>query len=150
MTQTLSDDMPDVITELPARCQDGYRLVPRGKARKLAIEQALMMPDPARSADAVWLGGDLTVEAGEHRLLVARGSAVVKLFRCEGQRLLQGLADRPAGAHRPLGVVREPGRCPFVLLAPFLGFEHLRCPRSGFAGERVRLLLTPLLPIETR
>jgi hypothetical protein len=69
-----NDDQPGFVADEPEHCHDFYRPIRPGQTYFLTIEQAVVCPDCVRPADAVRLSGGLTVEIGEDKLLVRRGS----------------------------------------------------------------------------
>jgi hypothetical protein len=65
---------PRFVAEEPEHCHDCYRFFRSGQRYFLTIEPAIMCPDCARIGEAIRLTGGLTVEVGEDRLLIRRGS----------------------------------------------------------------------------
>lgn len=96
MTDTPTDDQPGFVAEEPEHCHDCYRLIRRGQRYFLTIEQAVVCADCIRAEDAVRLAGGLTVEVGDDRLLVRRGSAWVEFLTREARHLVDALVEAAA------------------------------------------------------
>jgi hypothetical protein len=86
-------DLPGFAAQEPEHCHDCYRLIRRGERCFLTREQAIVCPDCIGASDAIRLTGGLTVEVGEDRLLVRRGSAVVEVFPHEVRHLVDALVE---------------------------------------------------------
>ena len=96
MTKSPTDDLPGFVADEPEHCHDCYRLIRPGQRYFLTIEQAVVYPDCAEGADAVRLAGGLTVEVGEDKLVVRRGSDMFEVSPNEVRRLVDALVEAAA------------------------------------------------------
>jgi hypothetical protein len=102
LTEMLTDCVPCFVAEEPEHCHDWCRLIRPDQTYILTTEQAVVDPDCVTVADASRLGGGLTVELGEDRLLVRCGSSDVEVL----PHVLPHVPTRKASQVQP-GLLRD-------------------------------------------